>query len=126
MALELLFKLLEFALLTLSAHWGIKVSSETLTYVRINGLILLVPVFIAAVFTATGFIPAFLAIFLFFVLRRTSPGLSFVAALFAFMVFFVGAIASTIALGILGTYLHVPGYEIRGTLDELLHRTVMG
>jgi len=125
MDLKPLFELAEFALLFLSAYWGLKVSTETLTYVRISGPLLLVPLIFVIAFREAGFIASFLLLFAFFLWRGAGLGLSFVASIFAFMVFLVGAIASTLALGVLGTYLHVPGYEIHGTLQELLHRAVM-
>ncbi|GAB6136250.1 hypothetical protein [Thermococcus henrietii] len=125
MDLKPVFELAEFTLLFLSAYWGLKVSTETLTYVRVSGPLLLLPLAVAVVFREAGFLASFLLLFAFFLLKRNGLGLSLVASIFAFMVFLVGAMASALALGVIGTYLHVPGYEIHGTLQELLHRAVM-
>ena len=125
MDLRPVFELAEFALLVLSAYWGLKVSTQTLTYIHLKGPLLLMPVVLAVVFREAGLLVSFLLLLAFFVAMRVGLGLSLVAAVFAFMVFLIGAIASTLALGVLGTYLHVPGYEIHGTLDELLHRALV-
>lgn len=126
MGLELLFELFEFVLLTLSAYWGIKVASEALTYIRIRGLLLALPPLFVIAFRGCGFLVAFTLIVMFFLVERTGVVLSLIASVFAFTLFLVGAMASTIALGILGTALHVQGYEMHGTIEELLHRAVVG
>ncbi len=125
MDLRPVFELAELSLLFLSAYWGLKVSAETLTYVRISRPLLLVPLTVAVVFREVGFLPSFLLFFAFFLLKKNGLGLSLMASVFALVLFLVGAIVGALALGAIGTYLHVPGYEIRGTLEELLHRAVM-
>jgi hypothetical protein len=125
MDLRPVFEATEFGLLTLSAHWGLKVSAETLTYVKIRGPTLAVPVLVALAFRELGMVPAFLLLLAFFLSRKTGAVLSIVASVLAFSIFLIGAIAIGIGLGLLGTYLGVPGYEIHGTLDELFHRAVM-
>jgi len=124
MDLRPVFEATEFGLLTLSAYWGLKVSAETLTYVRIRGFALLVPVIFALIFREEGFVLSFLFLLGFFLVKRTGLVLSIISTVFAFTLFLLGAMVAGIALGILGTYLHVPGYEIHGTLQELLHRAV--
>ena len=124
MDLRPVFEATEFGLLTLSAYWGLKVSAETLTYVRIRGFALLVPVIFALIFREEGFVLSFLFLLGFFLVKRTGLVLSIISTVFAFTLFLLGAMVAGITLGILGTYLHVPGYEIHGTLQELLHRAV--
>jgi ABC-type proline/glycine betaine transport system permease subunit len=124
MDLRPVFEATEFGLLTLSSYWGLKVSAETLTYVRIRGFALLVPVIFALIFREEGFVLSFLFLLGFFLVKRTGLVLSIISTVFAFTLFLLGAMVAGIALGILGTYLHVPGYEIHGTLQELLHRAV--
>ncbi|NJE54695.1 hypothetical protein [Thermococcus sp. 21S9] len=125
MDLRPVFEVTEFGLLTLSAYWGLKVSAETLTYVKIRGATLAVPLLTAIVFRELGIVPSFLLLLGFFLSRRTGVVLSVITAVFAFALFLMGAMATGIGLGLLGTYLHVPGYEIHGTLQDLLHRAVM-
>ncbi len=125
MALRILFEILEFIFLTLSAYWGLKEAAETLTYVRLRGLLLLLPPLLVVTFKYGGFLASFVLVMLFFLLERTGIVLSLMASIFAFTLFLIGAMASTIALGVLGTALHVSGYEMQGTLQELLHMAVM-
>lgn len=125
MELEPIFKLLEFVLLFISAYWGISVASETLTYIHLKRIILPLSILTALTFREEGIVITFLVIFIFYLLERTGVVLSFVTSVFAFMLFLMGAIASGILLGILGTALHVQGYEIHGTLEELLHMAVV-
>ncbi len=122
---EGLFELLEILFLTLSAYWGIKVSSETLTYVRVRGFLLVFPLIFTLTFKYLGFLASFALLLLFFLIEGVGVILAMMGAIFAFVLFLIGAMVSTIALGILGTYLHVPGYEMHGTIEELLHRAVM-
>ncbi len=122
---EGLFELLEILFLTLSAYWGIKVSSETLTYVRVRGFLLVLPLIFTLTFKYLGFLASFALLLLFFLIEGVGVILAMMGAIFAFVLFLIGAMVSTIALGILGTYLHVPGYEMHGTIEELLHRAVM-
>ncbi|WP_456396032.1 hypothetical protein [Thermococcus sp.] len=125
MGLESIFKLLEFALLSLSAYWGISVASETLTYIPLKRIILPLSLITALTFREEGLVITFLLLFVFYLLERTGVVLSLVTSVFAFMLFLMGAIASGVLLGILGTALHVHGYEIHGTLEELLHMAVI-
>ena len=125
MDLRPVFEAVEFGLLTLSAYWGLKVSAETLTYIKIRRATLVISVLVALAFWGLGIVPAFLLLLGFFMSRKIGAVLSLTAALFAFSLFLLGAMATGIGLGLLGTYLRVPGYEIHGTIDELLHRAVM-
>ena len=125
MELRALFELLEMVFLALSAYWGIKTAAETLTYVRIEGPLLFFPVVFAAVFKYAGFLPSFALVILLFLFKRNGVVLSLTASVFAFALFLIGAMAATIALGVLGTAFSVPGYEMHGTLQELLHRAVV-
>ncbi len=125
MGLEVPFELLELFFLTLSAYWGLKTAAEALTYLRLRGGVLAFPFLFALAFKYFGFLPSFILVVLFFLLKGNGLVLSLTASVFAFTLFLIGAIASTLTLGILGTALSVPGYEIHGTLEELLHRAVM-
>jgi len=125
MELRPVFEVLEVFLLFLSAYWGLAVSMEALTYDRLKGILLLVPLIIALTFKEFGPLAAFLVMFAFFIVERKGLLMSLTMSVLAYVVFLVGAIGSGIFLGLLGTYLHVPGYEIHGTLQELLHRAVM-
>ncbi|WP_297534653.1 hypothetical protein [Thermococcus sp.] len=125
MELRPVFEVLEVFLLFLSAYWGLKVSMEALTYDRLKGILLLVPLIIALTFKEFGPLAAFLVMFAFFIVEGRGLLMSLTMGVLAYVVFLVGAIGSGIFLGLLGTYLHVPGYEIHGTLQELLHQAVM-
>ncbi|WP_457741493.1 hypothetical protein [Thermococcus sp.] len=125
MDLKLVFEILEIFLLSLSAYWGLEVSVEALSYGKLKGVLLFVPLVIALTFKEFGPLVAFLVMFTFFIFERKALLMSLTMSILAYVVFLVGAIGSGILLGLLGTYLNVPGYEIHGTLQELLHRAVM-
>ncbi|WP_461862860.1 hypothetical protein [Thermococcus sp.] len=123
MDLGTVFNVLNWLLIFGICYWSLRTALSLLTYIKPGWYVLLfLSVLIPFVSIKLGFVLGFFATFSYLLLKRVGIGLAFSTSVLAFVLFFVGAVSITIILGIAGTALGVPGYQMHGTLRELVER----
>jgi hypothetical protein len=123
MDLTTAFSVVNWLLIFGAFYWAFRTVLSIMTYLKPSRLeTLALSVIIPLVSIRLGFITGFLVTFIYLLIRKLKVGPAFSIALFSMVLFFVGAAFITIAFGVAGTALHVPGYEMHGTLRELVER----
>ncbi|WP_297506193.1 hypothetical protein [Thermococcus sp.] len=107
----------------LLCYWSLKTVMALFTYLKPRWItLLLLSVAIPLVSIKLGFVVGFLMTLAYFLAKGLKAGSALSASILAFILFFVGAVSVTIIFGIAGTALKVPGYQMNGTLRELVER----
>ncbi|WP_297499138.1 hypothetical protein [Thermococcus sp.] len=117
------FSIANWLTLFLLCYWSLKTVLALFTYLKPRRItLLLLSIAIPIISIKLGFILGFLTILGYLLAKRLKVGSALSASILAFILFFIGAISVTIIFGIAGTALKVPGYQMNGTLRELVER----
>ncbi len=121
MELGITFELLNWLAIFGVYYWALSLVLDIMTYVRPGRSTAVVfSVISSIIFIKVNFLASFLLLLAYLLSKKTGVKLAFSVSVFVSVFFLIGAVSVTIIFGILGTALHIPGYEMHGTLRDLL------
>ncbi len=117
------FELLNWLAIFGVYYWALTMILELMTYIQPRRHVAMVFSIVSSVlFIRLSFLASFLLLLAYLLWKRTDFKLAFLVSVFVSVSFLIGAVFVTIVFGVVGTALHIPGYEMHGTLKELLER----
>ncbi len=121
MELGITFELLNWLAIFGVYYWALSLVLDIMTYVRPGRSTAVVfSVISSIIFIKVNFLASFLLLLAYLLSKKIGVKLAFSVSVFVSVFFLIGAVSVTIIFGILGTALHIPGYEMHGTLRDLL------
>ncbi len=121
MELEVPFEVLNWIAIFGIYYWALTLVLELMTYIQPRrSTAAVLSVVSAVIFIKVNFLASFLLLLTYLLWKKTGFKLALSVSVFVSVFFLIGAVSVTILFGIIGTALHVPGYEMHGTLRDLL------